>query len=85
MPTSESTFEDAFHANEHLPELLARGEGGEQITITRDGAPVARLVPVGPVSTIESRQDAIRAIRELASRIRLAPFTIRDLITEGRK
>lgn len=32
-----------------LSELVRRVEAGEEITITEDGRPRARLVPVGPV------------------------------------
>ncbi len=35
----------AYEAKTHLPLLLDRVEGGETITITRQGKPVARLVP----------------------------------------
>lgn len=37
----------AFEAKTHLSELLQRVEAGEQVTITKHGRPVARLVPVG--------------------------------------
>jgi antitoxin (DNA-binding transcriptional repressor) of toxin-antitoxin stability system len=33
----------------HLPELLERLTPGEQVVITRDGKPVARLTPELPV------------------------------------
>jgi prevent-host-death family protein len=36
----------AFQAKTHLSELLARVEAGEQVTITKHGRPIARLVPV---------------------------------------
>ena len=36
----------SFEAKKHLSELLDRVEGGEHITITKHGRPVARLVPV---------------------------------------
>jgi prevent-host-death family protein len=36
----------AFQAKTHLSELLARVEEGEQVTITKHGRPVARLVPI---------------------------------------
>lgn len=34
-----------YDAKTHLSRLLARAEQGEEITITRHGRPVARLVP----------------------------------------
>jgi prevent-host-death family protein len=36
----------AFEAKTHLSELLAKVEEGEEITITKHGRPVARLIPV---------------------------------------
>ena len=35
----------AYQAKTHLPQLLDRVEGGETITITRHGKPIARLIP----------------------------------------
>ncbi len=34
------------HAKTHLSKLLQRVEAGEEVTIARDGVPVARLVPI---------------------------------------
>jgi len=36
----------AYEAKTHLSELLEKVEAGEEITITKHGAPIARLVPV---------------------------------------
>jgi prevent-host-death family protein len=36
----------SFEAKTHLPRLLKDVEGGQTITITRRGRPIARLVPV---------------------------------------
>ena len=35
-------------AKTRLSDLLARVERGEEVIIARSGAPVARLVPIGP-------------------------------------
>ena len=35
-------------ASTHLSHLIARAEAGEEIVITRNGAPVVRLTPVSP-------------------------------------
>lgn len=37
---------DTYAAKTHLSRLLARVEAGEEVTITRRGTPIARLVPV---------------------------------------
>lgn len=36
----------AFEANTHLSSLLEQVELGEEVTITKHGRPIARLVPV---------------------------------------
>lgn len=75
----------AYEAKTHFSELLARVAGGEEITITRHGSPVARLIPAKSNSTTDDRREAIRSMRELASRNRLAGLRVKDLIAEGRK
>jgi prevent-host-death family protein len=77
----------AYEAKTHLPQLLDRVEGGETITITRHGKPVARLVPAESV-----KQTDVRAAVEEMKRFQkehgptLGPgLTIRDLIQEGRR
>ena len=47
MATSSTV--GAFEAKTYLAALLGRVEGGESITITKHGRPVARLVPVNDV------------------------------------
>jgi prevent-host-death family protein len=78
-----STSVGAFEAKTRLSELLQRVESGEQVTITKHGRPVARLVPI--------REDA--ATRDWDSfweRVdrRLAPSTdhasIKSEIESGR-
>ena len=85
MAVSASTIVGAYNAKTHFSELLERVEAGEQITITRHGTAVARLVPMGPVSTEEGRLEAILAMRQLAGRNRLRDLAVKDLIAEGRK
>ena len=70
-----------FDAKNRLDELLDRAERGEEVTITREGKPVAKLVPMGntgmPARTaadIERARDAVRRIRELAKEMNLGPF-----------
>jgi prevent-host-death family protein len=45
MPQGGNTV-GAYEAKTHLSELLEKVEAGEEIVITKHGAPVARLVPV---------------------------------------
>jgi prevent-host-death family protein len=72
-----------FEAKTHLSALLERVARGEEITITKHGHPVARLVPMQPRSQKDPKQVA-EAIRALRKGIKLEGVTIRELIEEGR-
>src|SRR3954467_6230960 len=81
-------FVGAYEAKTHLPQLLDRVEGGETITITRHGKPVAKLVPA---SGETAKPDVKKAVEKM-KRFRqehgptLGPgLTIRELIEEGRR
>lgn len=75
----------AYDAKTRFSEILERVVNGEEITITRHGTAVARLVPICPVATEETRRDAIRQMRVLASRNRLDGLRVEDLVAEGRR
>lgn len=85
MNTSLANIVGAYEAKTRFSQLLERVVSGEEITITRHGNPVARLVPVLPAHSIEGRREAIRKMRKLASRNRLDGLRVQDLIAEGRK
>jgi prevent-host-death family protein len=75
----------AYDAKTHFSELLEKVAAGEEITITRHGTPVARLVPVKKQYTAEERQAAIKRWTELSKGLSLGGLKIRDLINEGRR
>ncbi|MFO0835781.1 MAG: type II toxin-antitoxin system prevent-host-death family antitoxin [Phycisphaerales bacterium] len=75
----------ADEAKTHLSELLDRVHEGEEITITKHGAPVARLVPVKARATSEERRVAIEWWLETSRGLSLSGLDIRDLIDEGRR
>ncbi|HKR84640.1 MAG TPA: type II toxin-antitoxin system prevent-host-death family antitoxin [Terriglobales bacterium] len=81
----QSSTVGAYEAKTHLSELLDRVEAGEEITITKHGAPVAKLVPAKRESSIEERTAAIQRIQKLASGLSLRGVKIKDLIREGRR
>lgn len=86
MPTiRESNTMGAYAAKTHFSELLERVEAGEEVTITRHGSPVVRMVPVKRKTTPEQRRAAIDAMRKLAEGISLRGLRIKDLIREGRR
>ncbi|NLE57680.1 MAG: type II toxin-antitoxin system Phd/YefM family antitoxin [Planctomycetes bacterium] len=80
----ETNLVGAYDAKAHFSELLERVESGEEVTITRHGSPVARLVPVKRSVTPEERLAAIRRWRESSKGITLGGLKVRDLINEGR-
>jgi prevent-host-death family protein len=75
----------AYEAKTHLSELLEKVEAGEEITITKHGAPVAKLVPVKKELRSEERVAAIDRIQKLAIGLSLGGLKIKDLIREGRR
>jgi prevent-host-death family protein len=73
-----------FEAKTHLTRLLERVAAGEQITITRHGTPIARLVPVKPTGAREIR-DTIAKLKEFSKGQTLGSLKVKDLINEGRR
>jgi prevent-host-death family protein len=75
----------ACEAKTHLFELLEKVDAGAEITITKHGAPVARLVPVKKEASAEERVAAIERIQKLAARVSLGGPKIKSFIREGRR
>jgi prevent-host-death family protein len=73
-----------FEVKTHLTRLLDRVAAGEQITITRHGTPIARLVPVNPTNSRQIR-ETIAKLKEFSKGQTLGGLKIRDLINEGRR
>ena len=73
-----------FEAKTHLTRLLDRVAAGEQITITRHGTPIARLVPVKPTGSRQIR-ETIAKLKEFSKCQTLGDLKIKDLINEGRQ
>ena len=74
----------AFEAKNRLSELLQLVENGEEVTITRHGKPVARLVPPNQYDPVRVKK-ALVELKEMRSKHRLDGITTKDLINEGRK
>ncbi|HUH93933.1 MAG TPA: type II toxin-antitoxin system prevent-host-death family antitoxin [Casimicrobiaceae bacterium] len=74
-----------FEAKTHLSELLDRVANGDEITITRNGKPIARLVPIDAARAADRRELA-RRIDKARRGVKLGPgLTLRKLIDEGRR
>lgn len=75
----------SYAAKTHLPELLARAEGGEKILITRRGVAVALLSPP-PQQPTRNIGSVIAQMKTLRRGQRLGKgVSIRDLIEDGRR
>ncbi len=66
------------------PNLMEKIEEGEKITITRQGVPVANVVPV-PEPPKKTSAEAVDHLLALRKGIRLNGLSIREMIDEGRK
>jgi prevent-host-death family protein len=64
----------AFEAKNKLSWLLDRVEQGEEITITRHGRPVARMVPTNAGVDRSQAQAALQRMRDRATKAGLGPF-----------
>ena len=64
--------------------LVELVDSGEAVTITRDGVPVARLVPI-PARDQAEVDKAVEGLRRLAEGNRLDGLTIKELRDEGRR
>jgi prevent-host-death family protein len=75
----------AQEAKAHLAQLIDEVTQGERVTITRNGAPVALLVPV-PVPSLQKpdAREIIHRLREHRRGITLGGLSIREMIDEGR-
>lgn len=78
----------SFAAKTHLAALLDRVARGEEITITRRGHPVARLVPASPTlddARYRGLVEELRRARVGQDRGARPGARIADLIAEGRQ
>jgi len=76
-----------FEARNSLSNLLELVEKGEEITITRHGKPVAKLVPATKARDIKQAGETVRQILELRKEARPDPdgLKVRDYVEMGRR
>ncbi len=74
----------SYEAKTHFAQLLDRVMRGEQIAISRNGAPVAVLQPVSAHSKPDPSQTIAR-IKMFREEHSLDGLSIRDMIEEGRR
>ena len=80
----------AYEAKTHLPRLLDRVLKGEEIVITRNGVPVARLVPCSVESSQQRALEAAEGLARLrctlkARGVQVSSDEIRQWLGEGRR
>ncbi len=75
-----------FDEGARVAELLGRLKVGEEVTITRHGVPVARVImlPPEPQRDAKAIEEAIRGMDEIRARTSLRGLKIKELIDEGR-
>jgi prevent-host-death family protein len=73
-----------FEAKTHLSSLLEQVERGEEITITRHGKAVARLVPLRAVDR-GRLEDTVARLKAFRRGRRLGEVSAKALIEEGRR
>ena len=84
MVVRSPTIMAAADAKARLSEMLDRVERGEEITITRHGEPVAKLVPVPRHDPAAARQ-AVEAWLNRPDRPTLGGLSWKQLRDEGRR
>ena len=78
-----SVIVGAFEAQANFAELLDRAAHGETITITRDGTPVAQLVPIDQSRPTETRR-VVEGIKAMRAELRLHDRAVWDSKGKGR-
>jgi prevent-host-death family protein len=74
----------AAAARNRLSALLAEVARGRDVTITRRGVPVAKLVPVTPAFDRERARQAAEGLRRASRGTMLGGLRIKDWVDEGR-
>jgi prevent-host-death family protein len=74
----------AFQAKTHFSSLLSEVEEGNEITITKHGRAVAKLVPINAVSKVQV-EDAIAELIKMREQHTLGDLDWKALRDEGRR
>ncbi|MGA7793388.1 MAG: type II toxin-antitoxin system prevent-host-death family antitoxin [Candidatus Acidiferrales bacterium] len=75
----------ALEARVRFSDLLNRVARGEEITITRYGAPVALLVPVDVKKSNIAHMEIVKGMRALRKRVKPGRESIREMVAEGHR
>jgi prevent-host-death family protein len=72
-----------YEARTRLSELIEKVGKGEEVTVTRHGVPVARIIPVDGEKKLAVR-DAIEAMKKFGRGKSLRGLSLKKMIREGR-
>ena len=75
----------AFEAKNRFSQLLDQVERGGEVTITRRGRPVAKLVPARAGANSQAAQAAVTRILERSRGVTLGGIGLKSLVEEGRE
>ena len=80
----------AADAESRFPELLDRVSRGEEIVVTRDGQPIARLAPERPkgLDGVRKAVENLRALQQDMTKRGFVPLTDEEILSairEGRR
>ncbi len=74
----------SFEAKTHLSRLLLEVQDGAEVTITKRGKPVARLIPFKEEKKKINRKEVISKFADIRGSVK-GSVNIIDFIKEGRK
>lgn len=74
----------SFEAKTHLSQILEDVQDGEEITITKRGKPIAKIIPYREKKSNLSRKDILARFAEIKKSVK-NPVNIKEFIEEGRK
>ena len=83
MKTKNNTI-GTFDAKTHLSQLLEEVQNGNEITITKRGKPIARLIPFRKEKKYESIKEILEAFDTIRESVK-GKVNIKTYIAEGRK
>ena len=75
---------DAFEAKNNWSTLLDLVIRGEEVVITRDGKPLARLVPAVPSFDRAKARQAARGLLDTRCDVTLGGISLKALVNKGR-
>ncbi len=74
-----------FEAKNRLSELLAEASRGVDVTVTKRGVPIAKIVGITPGFDREAARKAAAGLLKASQGVTLGRISIKSLIEEGRR